>query len=178
MERRMVYGPDAIGMAVVAGAAVRQVLIDDMAELGRDDPLRANRRKGLTQQFFVRKRSVVFRRVEEGDAAVDRGADQRDHFLRLAGRPVIAAHAHAAKSERRYLKTGLAEFALLHFFSFKPKRMRISGRCSAIFVCDCALTAKRVGRMRAERRDAPKKAVSPTSGRQVLDAAEARGELR
>ena len=42
--------------------------------------------------------------VEEGDAALDRVADERDHLVVVAGRPAAVAHAHAAEAEGRDLR--------------------------------------------------------------------------
>ena len=52
--------------------------IDAEAEFGGDDHLVAERREGLADHFLVGEGAVDFGGVEEGDAALDRRADQRD----------------------------------------------------------------------------------------------------
>ena len=54
------------------------------AELRGDDDLVADRRERLTDDLLVDERAVHLGGVEEGDAAVDGGADERDALL--AGR--------------------------------------------------------------------------------------------
>ena len=46
------------------------------AELGGDHHLVAERRKRLAEQFLIGERAIGFRRVEEGDATFEGGADE------------------------------------------------------------------------------------------------------
>ena len=78
---------DVLGAAVEAAAGLA-VRVEFEAELGGDDDLVAEGREGFADEFFVGEGAVDFGGVEEGDAALDGGADERDHLvLRLwAGR--------------------------------------------------------------------------------------------
>ena len=67
--------PDVLRPAVQAD--VRERPAECVAELGRDHDLVAERRQRLADQFLVRERAVGLGGVEEGDAALDRRADQR-----------------------------------------------------------------------------------------------------
>jgi hypothetical protein len=71
----------------------------------------------LADEFFVRERAVGFGSIEEGDAAIDRGANQRDHLCLIAGRTVARAHAHTAEPEWRNFQSVPSERARLHFGS-------------------------------------------------------------
>ncbi len=80
-------------------------------------------RKGLeafADQFFVDEGSVHLGGVEKGDAALDRLAQQRDHFVFVAGRPEAEAHAHAAEPERRNLEVAVSQLSLFHVDSWVP----------------------------------------------------------
>ena len=83
-------------------------------ELGGDHHLAAERRERLAHQLLVGEGAVDFRRVEEGDAALDGRADQRDHLCLVGGRAVAEAHAHAAEPEGGDFQAAVSEFALLH----------------------------------------------------------------
>ena len=84
------------------------------AELGGDHDLLAERRERFADQLFVGERAVDLGGVEEGDAALDGGADQRDTLLLLDGRAIAEAQAHAAEADGRDFQTTVAELALLH----------------------------------------------------------------
>src|SRR5690606_5661680 len=86
-------------------------------ELRGDDNLIPNRRERLADDFFVRERSVRFRRVEEGDAAVNRRADDGDAVVTTGRRPVAEADAHTAESEGRHLEIAAPEPSFLHVVS-------------------------------------------------------------
>ena len=70
--------PDVLGPAVQAGSADRWPNFE--AELGGDHDLVAERRERLADQLLVGERAVDLGGVEEGDAALDGGADQRDRL--------------------------------------------------------------------------------------------------
>ena len=88
--------------------------IDVPAELGGDDDLVPEGGQCLADQFLVDVRAVHLGGVEEGDAAVHGGADQRDHLLPVGLLAVAAGHAHAAQPDRRDLRAAGAECALVH----------------------------------------------------------------
>jgi hypothetical protein len=102
---------DSIGAAIqFAPLAVRRVGLP--AELGGDYHLITHRRESLPNQFFIGERAVNLSRVEECDTPIERRSNEGDALLLLDGGAVTEAQAHAAKTERRYLK--IAKFTLLH----------------------------------------------------------------
>ena len=104
---------DVLRPAVEAALPARRG-VDVEAELGGDHHLVAQRRKRLADQLLVGERAVDLGGVEEGDAALDGGAEQRDHLRPVARLAVGEAQAHAAEADGRDLEAALAEFALLH----------------------------------------------------------------
>ena len=84
-------------------------------ELRRDHDLIAERRQRFADELFVSEGAVDFGGVEERDAALDGGADQRDHLLLVHRRAIAEAHAHAAEAEGRDFQIAVSEFAFLHF---------------------------------------------------------------
>ena len=58
-----------------------------VAELGGDHDLVAERREGFADELLVRERAIDFGGIEEGDAALDGRADQRDRILLVGGGP-------------------------------------------------------------------------------------------
>ena len=84
-------------------------------ELGGDRHLTAERLKRLAHKVFVGERSVHFGRIEEGDATVNRGVQERDHLLPGTDRAVAEAHSHAAEPESRNFQVAVSKFAQLHF---------------------------------------------------------------
>src|SRR5207244_4202585 len=73
---------------------------------------------GLADELLVDVGPVDLGCVEEGDTAVDGGAQQVDHLAAVAGvRAEALAHAHAAEAERGHLQPGGAQDALVHGFS-------------------------------------------------------------
>ena len=83
-------------------------------ELRRDHDLIANGRERFADELFVRERPVGFGRVEERDAAVDGGANDREALVTTGGWPVAEADAHAPEAECRHLQPILTECAPLH----------------------------------------------------------------
>ena len=63
----------------------RSCPVEVEAELRRDHDLVADGLERLADELLVRERPVDLRGVEEGDAALDRRADQRDHLLPVGG---------------------------------------------------------------------------------------------
>ncbi len=84
------------------------------AELGGDHHLVAHRRQRLAEQFLVVVGAIGLGGVEEGDAALERGADQGDCRLLLRGRAIAVAEAHAAEAEGGDFEAAFAECALFH----------------------------------------------------------------
>ncbi len=82
--------------AAVGAASPRSIRRDVEAELGRDCDAVPKRRERLSHKFLVCERAVSFGGVEEGDAALDRRVQERDHFLPVARCVVDARHPHAA----------------------------------------------------------------------------------
>ena len=62
---------DVRGLAVGAAAAFAGRQIDIETEFGGNDDLVADRGKRFANQFLIDERAVSFRRVEQGDAAID-----------------------------------------------------------------------------------------------------------
>ena len=98
------------------GPAVHELLpaLDLDAELGGDDHSLADRSQRFTDELFVRERPVDLRGVEERDATVDGGPQQRDHLGLVRGRSVAMAHAHAAETDGRDFEAAATQLALLH----------------------------------------------------------------
>src|SRR5580692_3072212 len=86
-------------------------------ELGGDHHFSTERTQGFAHEFFVGKRAVDFSRVEECDASLHSGADDRDHFLRVSGGAVAKAHSHAAEPKSRDLQVAFSKFSCLHCLS-------------------------------------------------------------
>ena len=75
---------DVLGPAVQAALRpVVRVYVD--AELGGDDDLLAEGRERLAHEILVGVRPVDLRGVEEGDAALEGGANQGDRLLPVGG---------------------------------------------------------------------------------------------
>ena len=78
--QRPFHGPtDAGGIAGHAAAELAGLGVDVETELGRDLDLVAEARHRLAEDALALEGSVDFGAVEEGDALVEGGADQRDH---------------------------------------------------------------------------------------------------
>ena len=101
--------------------------VDVLRELGGDDDSVAERGESLADQLLVGVGAVDLGGVEEGDAAVDGGMEQRDHLLPVRAAAVAAGHAHAAEPDGRDLQAAGAESALLHCpFSLRWVVMNLS----------------------------------------------------
>lgn len=115
LERPLDPSPDGLRPAVERPRSVARLRgLEVEAELGRDHDLVAYRSERFPDELLVRERAVHLRRVEEGDAAVDRGADERDHHPHVAGGAVAPAHRHAAEPDRRDLEVAASECSRLH----------------------------------------------------------------
>jgi len=88
--------------------------IDVAAELGGDHDLALVRGERLADEFLVGVGAIDFGGVEERDAAVHRGADQRDHLLPVGLVAVATGHAHAAQPDGGDLRAVGAQGALVH----------------------------------------------------------------
>jgi hypothetical protein len=104
---------DVLGIAGQSGLAA--LLVEREAELGGDDDLVAHGREGFADEFLVAIGAVDLGGVEEGDSAIDRGAQQVDHLATVARvRAEALAHAHAAEPEGGHLQAAGAQDALVH----------------------------------------------------------------
>ena len=97
------------------------------AELGGDHHLVAERRERLADQFLVGERAVDLGGVEEGDAALDGRADQRDHLALVRRRAVAEAQPHAAEAERRDLEAAAAEVRFCIAISSPSTDVHVNG---------------------------------------------------
>ena len=89
-------------------------LVEGEPELGGDHDIVADRLQRLTHQFLVVERAVDLGGVEQGDAPVHRGTEERDHLLAWWSWPERLAHAHAAEAEGGHLQALRAERACVH----------------------------------------------------------------
>jgi hypothetical protein len=69
------------------------------AKLRGDDDVIAHRGEGLAQQLLILERAIGFGRVEECDAPLKGGADQRDAVVFLDGWSIPKAEPHATQAE-------------------------------------------------------------------------------
>ena len=61
----------------------------------------AERLQRLAHEFLVGERAVDFGGVEEGDAALHRRPDERDHLAAVRRRTTVVVQAHAAQADGR-----------------------------------------------------------------------------
>ena len=88
------------------------VVVECEPELGGDHDLVADRLQGFADELFVDEGAVDLGGVEEGDTALDGGAQQGDVGVPIGAGAVALAHAHRAEADGRDLEVG-AERALL-----------------------------------------------------------------
>jgi len=105
---------DMIRAAVLAAESLAGIRVDVMAELGGNHDVFAERSQGFADEFLIPERAIVFRGVEEGNAVLDGGADDRDHLVLVRLLSVGVGHAHAAEPDGGDLEAAIAECALLH----------------------------------------------------------------
>src|SRR5215467_1835536 len=84
------------------------------SKLRRDRYLLSKWRECFSDQFLIRERAVNLRCIEESDAALHGGTNERDALLPLHGRPVPKAQSHAAESDGGHFQIAFSNFALLH----------------------------------------------------------------
>src|SRR5882724_5711443 len=93
-QRLLGYLSDALGPAIgrtrSAGAKVE-------AKFGGDDDALLHGRQSFPYKLLVREWTVDLGGVEERDAALDRGAEQRDHLVSVRSRATVIIHAHATE---------------------------------------------------------------------------------
>jgi hypothetical protein len=87
------------------------------SKLGCDDDLIAHRSESFADEFFIYEGTVDLSGIEEGYAAVDGAAHDRDHFL-LCTRDgaVTGAHPHTTQADGRDFKIAFSKSALLHLY--------------------------------------------------------------
>jgi hypothetical protein len=104
---------DVLGFAGQPGLAA--LLVEREAEFGGDDDPVPDGGEGLADELLVAIRAVDLGGVEEGDSAVDRGAEQVDHLTAVARvRAEALAHTHAAEPESGHLEAVGPQDALVH----------------------------------------------------------------
>ena len=91
---------DVLRAAVRATAAISRLRIDVEAELRGDHHLASDGGERLADQLLVHKRPIRLGRIEEGHAAVNGCAEQRDARLLLNRTTIGVAQPHAAEAER------------------------------------------------------------------------------
>ena len=84
------------------------------AELGGDDDLVAERPQRFADDLLVGEGAIDLGRVEEGHAAVHRGADQGYALVLGEFRGVAEADPHAAETDGGNIEAAAAEFTRLH----------------------------------------------------------------
>src|SRR5205085_4530405 len=91
LQRGVRDGANALGPAV---PPLRDDALDE-TELRRDDGAVSHRCERLADDLFVHEGTVGFRRVEERDAALERGANEGDRvdFVRRRTEPEAETHA-------------------------------------------------------------------------------------
>ena len=108
-QRAVDGGADVVWPAADAGLLA--VLVEGEPELGGDDDVVADRLERLADELLVVEGAVDLGGVEQGDAPVDRGPEERDHLVARRSRAERLAHAHAAEPEGRDLEALGAEGA-------------------------------------------------------------------
>ena len=111
-QRALDGGTDVVRSAGDAGLLA--ALVEREPELGGDDHVLADRVQCFAHQVLVVEGAVDLGGVEEGDAPVHRGTEERDHLVAGWARAERLAHAHAAQAEGRHLKAWGAEGACVH----------------------------------------------------------------
>jgi hypothetical protein len=84
------------------------------AELGGNHHLPAERRQCFPKEFFVGEWTIDFRRIEEGDAAVNRRVQKSDHLPLVGDRAFMMAHSHATEPKGRDFQIAVSKFSFLH----------------------------------------------------------------
>src|SRR5581483_6183847 len=87
----------------------------------------AEGRESFPDQLFIREGAVDLGSIEEGDAALDRGAQHVDPVLLVNRRAVAEAQPHAPESEGGDLEAAVAQFACLHFAPLRGDSFRLVG---------------------------------------------------
>jgi hypothetical protein len=103
--------PDARGLTVDAALSAGPEI---EAELGGDDHLAAEGLQRLADEALIGEGAVDFGSVEEGDATLDRRADQADHLVPVRDHAAVMVHAHAAETDGRDGGSAASKPALLH----------------------------------------------------------------
>src|SRR5690349_16452698 len=89
--------------------------VDDLkAKLGRDHEVIPKRSERFAQEVFIREGPIHLSRVKKSDSAFDRRMQQLDAFLSRRRRAIRSAQTHAAKPDRRNLKTARTQLSLVH----------------------------------------------------------------
>ncbi len=84
------------------------------SKLRRDHHLTFERLERLAHELLVGERSVHLGGVEEGDAALHRGADDADHVIARPHRFIAETHLHAPEAERRDARSAFTDLSIRH----------------------------------------------------------------
>ena len=103
---------DMLGPAVQAAARTQFE-----PKFCRDHHLLTEGGKAFAHELFVGERAVDFRRIEEGHAAFDGGAEKNEHLLSVFGRTIGIAHSHTTEPESRDFQVALSKYPFLHFLN-------------------------------------------------------------
>jgi hypothetical protein len=76
------------------------LLVELEAEFRRDDHLTAKRCQRLTHEQLVRERAVRFCGIEEGDPAIDGGAEDANRLVPVCSRAQPKTEAHGPHADR------------------------------------------------------------------------------
>ena len=87
--------------------------IDIPAKFGGNFDLIAERQERFADHLFIGERTIRFCSVKKIDAALDRLADEGDHFRPVPKQPRLAV-THASQGVGRDFKSAAAELTLLH----------------------------------------------------------------
>src|SRR5271165_2674314 len=141
-QRSFHRGPDVRRAA--GQASLPAVVVEREAELRGDDDLVAYWRERLADDLLVGERAVHLSGVEEGDAPVDGGADERDALLAGGNGQVALAQAHAAVADGRDLQPA-AERSRVHSLllfsrpaSYRGSTRMVVARASGLVMCAIA----------------------------------------
>src|SRR5215210_2851364 len=117
LERGLGHLPDVLWPAVKARLCVSGF----EAELGGDHHLITEWGEGFADELLVGERTVSFRGIEEGDAALDGRLDQSHPLLLVGSRTVAKAQSHAAQPDGRDFQVTVSKRALVHCVSFQER---------------------------------------------------------
>jgi hypothetical protein len=90
---------DMFGLAVGCRPLAIVARIGLEPELGGDDDIFAEGSESFVHDFFIDERALQFGSVEEGDTALDSGANELDRFALLRGGAKAEAQDHTSEAK-------------------------------------------------------------------------------